>query len=614
MTELMLRGISVICLILWFAGAAMAKQGRVLTLEELDNEGKTTALGEDRVAIVDINSEIKVRLHRGALQKKIARLLGDGAVSGTLIDRATALQHAARTGLTLIKPLTEALAEWAQSDKTPQDVASLSRALELSADPTLLVIEVANKDPVLRDRLNAALEAALVRDRSRASQNRALFETAAAYADELKQTVDEALQEEGAYVQLGAWIVQDGQDRPLHLPGFDQYPEGDFFVVDQWTLLPLSEEQKQQLVELEAAAKVINEEGIGELVKVRNVANGAIVDFLDRAQGSVDRIERALESFRGAVEAEATSIRSVLDKARTAQQEYTAYVRSLKDRYAGQSARRFSSGAALLESTHNDLVELQHKTQGFVSGQIKYIAEVRSAVNASMSNMNVALAEVERVLQECRQELQNNVTDVAGQLSDLMGAVRLSQQINTAVLDFGKEVLKHTLDQIPENTKLDLKRAGARHAGDVVVLKLAAGSAQRQRQVLEERRLDLYRVLPHIQMAVGMIFADPSERTQVENRFQAAPSYSILLKGFGKRGITYNQLLRPGFGVNVSALDFDKDDTPELGIALVGSVFRDYFQVGYGYNVNEDAGYWFFGLRLPLATFTLPRPENVPEP
>ena len=211
--------------------------------------------------------------------------------------------------------------------------------------------------------------------------------------------------------------------------------------------------------------------------------------------------------------------------------------------------------------------------------------------------------------------MSGNVASLAETTGRLMAEAlwSLSQEINTAVLEFGEEVRKHTLDEVPgeHGPEAENGPAGERRGTPSCSSSLPA-APQKPRRVLEERRLDMYRVLPHVEMAVGLAFADPLGDTAVENRFQVAPSYSILLKGFGDRGITYNRLLTPGIGVNISALDFNKDDTPELGLALVGSVFRDYFQVGYGYNINEDEDFWFFGLRLPLASFTLPRARERP--
>ena len=79
-----------------------------------------------------------------------------------------------------------------------------------------------------------------------------------------------------------------------------------------------------------------------------------------------------------------------------------------------------------------------------------------------------------------------------------------------------------------------------------------------------------------------------------------APAYSVLFKSASRRSGFWNNVLTPGIGANLSALDFDKDGTPELGAAVTLALFRDFVQVGYGYNVFRDRGYFFFGVGLPL--------------
>ena len=121
----------------------------------------------------------------------------------------------------------------------------------------------------------------------------------------------------------------------------------------------------------------------------------------------------------------------------------------------------------------------------------------------------------------------------------------------------------------------------------------------------------MFRIQAHLETVVGLVFADPLGSSQVTNRFQAGPSYSVLLKHGSRRSILRNRLLLVGLGINVAALDFNHDDTPELEPGGVISFLGDYLQAGIGYNIPRDRGYWFFGLRLPLPTFTLPGAGGV---
>ena len=193
------------------------------------------------------------------------------------------LRRCPRKGLDQIGPVARALERFARSNKTPDDVAALSDALDLEADATLSIIDVAEKDPVLFEKLNAAVDNATARSRSRSVVSHGqLFETAAAYARDLKPAINEALRKDGVYVQLGAWIIQGGQNRPLHLDGFDDYPEGDFVAVDRWTL-SMTEQQRRQIEVLDDTAKAMNKEGFQELLKIGNLTTTAINEFVEGA-------------------------------------------------------------------------------------------------------------------------------------------------------------------------------------------------------------------------------------------------------------------------------------------------------------------------------------------
>jgi hypothetical protein len=135
---------------------------------------------------------------------------------------------------------------------------------------------------------------------------------------------------------------------------------------------------------------------------------------------------------------------------------------------------------------------------------------------------------------------------------------------------------------------------------------LAVGQANRGERVVEARDVELEQVLPHLETAVGLIFANPNGDAALTGEYQAAPSYSVLYKWGSRDSQLWNKLLDCGFGLNLCALDLDKDDTPELGIGAVVSAVHNYLQAGYGYDPFEDRWYWFFGVNLPLPTWSFP--------
>jgi hypothetical protein len=230
----------------------------------------------------------------------------------------------------------------------------------------------------------------------------------------------------------------------------------------------------------------------------------------------------------------------------------------------------------------------------------------------------VSTRTVERV-RDLRMALLTCVQTTITPIHKILDQVRFSgslahsgDNITAHALAFGAQVTRHDITQLPAETKLDLRYTGKRTPGDAVVIRLgaarvdpAAGKGETATE-LHTTTIQLYQVLSHIETTVGLVFVDPLGHTSVQRRFQAAPSYSVLLKAGSRSSALYNRLINPGIGLNVSALDFDKDDVPEPGIALVGSMFRDYLQAGFGYNLFLDTPYWFFGTSLPLLNIPIP--------
>ena len=185
------------------------------------------------------------------------------------------------------------------------------------------------------------------------------------------------------------------------------------------------------------------------------------------------------------------------------------------------------------------------------------------------------------------------------------------RELDIAALEFGNDVYKLTLSDLPVSVELDLVNTGVRTDGDRLALKMTVSDRSSvQPVVLESRELYLFRVLPHIVTTVGVIFADPLANTAIQTQFQMAPSFNILFKGIGDQGcrrksVIYNRLLDWGIGLNISAPDFNHDDVPEMTAGIVISGLHDYLQSGFGFNVFTGDPFWFFGLRFPVPSFNI---------
>jgi RNA 3'-terminal phosphate cyclase len=190
-------------------------------------------------------------------------------------------------------------------------------------------------------------------------------------------------------------------------------------------------------------------------------------------------------------------------------------------------------------------------------------------------------------------------------LAQVLGITGGTHSLLDVALRFGEEVLRLDLANVPKETELDLRDTGRRAAGDRVLFRMAAGrrSNPDDIQTLEQREITMHRILSHVTSAVGVNFANPAGQSAVQNNFQAGPAYNLMLKLGLRDSRFWNEFLSSGVGINLTALDFDKDDAQELGLGVGVTLFRDWIQAGYGYDLGDDRAYWYFGLSLPLATF-----------
>jgi hypothetical protein len=184
-------------------------------------------------------------------------------------------------------------------------------------------------------------------------------------------------------------------------------------------------------------------------------------------------------------------------------------------------------------------------------------------------------------------------------------------QLDIAALEFGEEVYKLTLSDLPASVELDLINTGIRSDGDRLVLKMiVADKNSMQSRTLESREIYLFRILPHVITTVGVVFADPLAETEIQAQFQMAPSFNFLFKGLGdqkcrRKSVAYNRLFDWGIGLHLAAPDFDKDDVPEIAAGVVVSTLHDYLQGGFAFNIFTGDPYWFFGLRFPIPSFNI---------
>lgn len=566
----------------------------LLTLTERDQDGGTTALGND-ISIVDINSVIELKLERTALSEQAVALGAKPLPEGLVVDLKL-LSSALEQGAAAIAPLNEA---WARFNAT-RDEKALRSATQVAASAFLSIVQLANTEGFqgeaalrrrrFREALDVAIGAAAKDNLPSGRRLAAYVEVARMHISNMRREL-EASAPNGFYIQLGAWVATKAAQRAVHLPGFDVYPEGERFTVERWSIT-LTEEQRRQLKQMTDLAQSINEKGFA--ATARAAVKSAAEAILQTSQSALEDATAAIESFRTSASASANSLKTPLD---AVVQDITALrdlLAVLRGKYTGSSPA--SSATSLLEGAVADF----QVAAGAVKKLASDVTVLRSQLATEATKGIVAATTLSNALEQAKNALEKALSDKLGILGDSLTGVFGVSRLAEEAMAFGKEVQKLDLASVPEGTLLDLVSTGRREPGDLVVIKLALGGPDGTRNQALTRRFTMHRVLVHLETTVSVLFASPLAKTEVKGPFQAAPSYSVLIRCGSRKHPLVNTLWTPGIGLNLTALNFRHNDTPELGVGVVFSFLRDFVQVGFGYNVFADRAYGFFGLGLPL--------------
>lgn len=385
---------------------------------------------------------------------------------------------------------------------------------------------------------------------------------------------------------------KQGGDR-VHVQNFDNYTERDYVTVERW-VVNLSEDQKKKLAELADKAKENNEKAL----TVFEALKEKFRDYIPNISCLKNQKDELL-SFLNLPE-----IKSEISDA------ITADANALGD--------QIDSIISLFKGFDINIKAWSITKPFEIQKEFEELLDGISDINLDFSKLNNLIAAINKIKDQAS-ELSQNMTacinEVVDELNNLKGTIVLiiDQQKNYLLnKEIGKEVLSFSVDNLPDKGFINLKGTGQRKNGDELMLEvvLRVPSSQEglpeQTISLEQRDFVMQLIGARSVTAVGMILANPNDSSlggDTDRKFFFAPSASLLLKFGSKNSYFYNDFLDFGVGLNFAAPDFDTDGTPEFGLGLIATAFKDVLSVGYNYNVNLDSTYWFFGINLP---FNLP--------
>lgn len=569
------------------------------TFSEVTRSGAVREMGT-RARAVDVNSSVRVRIDRDALHQAVGGAL---LPPGVLLE-VRALTEALRGTDQALAELPAAQAAYVANPGNPRTRAALLAALKPLGTAALAITRSATPGSELRERLNAALEA---KARSpREEQYAAVFSTATAYVAELQRDVDSVATQPraqpGMRLRMGAWLVNDRGSREVHLPGFDTVRTQAPSVVPTYQIF-LTEEQAAQFRALAAEARALREK--------TDASPFADVSALR------DRLQRIAAEGLACAESLPAQFASLAPAGQLAQfqQANQSIVQKLRELQT-----RYGSGVAvtpeLVAAAPADAMAVLEAARAWLSSMNDLLSRASATAGSTAAAARTAV-------ESCRGTVQ---TRLESDLAPLVAALRLDPARRLAVqsLEFSDRVLSLDIGSVPEQTELSLITAGTREPGDQLAFRMTAVDATGHERILASQSFLVERTEPHIHLSVAMIWAwrDPpidEEGNSRGNQWHPAPGYSILAKrvffdrGLARRFPFYAEVLSPGIGLNLSAPDFDLNDTPEFAAGIVFSIFRDYVQAGYSYNFQKNHPFPFIGIRLPLPSATLPATETGPQ-
>ncbi|WP_435577849.1 hypothetical protein [Gilvibacter sp.] len=414
------------------------------------------------------------------------------------------------------------------------------------------------------------------------------------------------------FVSMTAYLQTEfGKAGRVHIENFDNYALQEFYEVPRW-VTTLSPDQLQSLKEIQAQAQANNERRADLFEELKTKFLAALPD-LKCAQEAKANITAFLTD--GTVSSRLST--AVKDKAQELIVQYeqiVGLIETVKTTVSGLSVDTVFEIYGLIDQVKKQAESIKNVFTDF-DALIQVIAGIQAEVDALSDEVK-----------DCVKKLSN----FGAAFDQLVGILKGHQDRYQDNLELGKEVKRFTVDNMPAEGFLPLKRSGKREDGDRLELNLLLGIPKEGKDPTSTNPddYDLIKLEPWLlQMQtlgfysrtyVGLIMADPYNADSLsgvealqERRFLYAPSAGLLLKVGLRNSRFYNDFLSPGIGISISTPDFDTNGDPEFGTGLVLTAFKNILSIGINYNVTLDVPYWSFGVNLP---FNLPGiPINRPQ-
>lgn len=421
----------------------------------------------------------------------------------------------------------------------------------------------------------------------------AFFDALSTEIDEITEQYKAALEANKVYFRMGAFIGQT----PVHMEGFDTFKENEFYKIPRFATT-IDAAEKKKFDEFKSFADEANKNSAAAFkAKLKETIDPLLQSLEDNLKA---KFRTPLDSFSNGIQ-KIDALSSEF-KQRISERQSDLNTIEVNIELLIKDAENISDPnyISALEMNINSVVDNIERFQTNLDSDLVRIKKIPDNALSVFNTFKSGYTSGKQILKNMQNELKTFLDDQA-RLN-----IGIPDKISESLLKLGNQVNSIQLDNIPEETEINLLTAGDRKPGDQLYIKAVISKQPATAETTLEKTIDfthigITQVGIYSTIKAVLLFADnTSVEYPVKKQFQLVPSYSVLFKYGTKKFNQYNRYIAPGIGVNMATLDFNNDNTPEIGIGVVGSVFQDYLQVGYGRNMSADQNYWFFGIRLPF--------------
>lgn len=551
---------------------------------------------------IDISSQIFIEFNRANLREVIVnKTKNNSGQLNSLLSKIKSLQALSETGLAELPLLSEKLKDLNNENLSVNEKQQIIKnAFSNISFITLQIISAAEKDEEFYSLLNSALEEAVTSsENSYGLQYLKVFEATRNYAESLKEKMEDLISAEGIYIQMAASLYgQNGNIVPIHFDGFDDFKPADFY--DPYELkLALADEQLKELEKLRFISDSINKKGLPAVVNNfgKNLNDSIIVPAITGLENTFDSLKLQLLSL--------------LDK-NFQLPELNRRTNDLYDMVINTETNAREFRAKYSNPVSGSDAEVQSQLIKDINYLLKGIIAVKNQTVNLIAYVNMQLVNADGNLRRTLLEFENYVNTKTSEkleqgkkifdcLAFEITGYRTIHDINSLTVQFTEEVKKLDIGDLPESTVMDIKNyAGYRQEGDNIILEMRAGKNNKDPFSLGKQYFTLMKMQPHIVTNTGLVFTNQIGSGN-DGKYLASPGVSTVFK-FGTNGKStfYRKFLDFGIGVNLTTLNFSEENSIEVGAAIVGTAFSDYFQTGWGYNLTQGQFYWLIGFRIPF--------------